>query len=160
MLPNNRPHLFENQIVLASIPTGIAGPTRELSEAERKRGASIVALGCDRSTAGKELGFSLAEWERMVGEDAVLAAALARAEAEAEIHHMKCIQQAAKEPKNFRGSIWWLERMRPDVYHRRDADVFAREEVEQFVEVVLDEVADEGARQRIMNRFTSFTHIS
>jgi hypothetical protein len=153
-------HSTNFNLIASPLPTGTTGPSSDevtrLSTEQRARAASIVARGCDRSTAGRLLGFRPVEWERIVAADDVLAAELAKAEADAEVHHMTCVHNAAKEPKNFRGSIWWLERMRPEVYHRRDPDTFTTDDLGQFIEALFADERDEAIRRRILDRLRTF----
>ena len=46
--------------------------------------------------------------------DAEFVANVRRAEASVELSHMRNVQQAAKDKKDWRASVWWLERRSPE----------------------------------------------
>jgi hypothetical protein len=69
---------------------------------------------------------------------------------------MRVVQQAAREQKQWRASLWWLERRAPDRYARRDAGTVTRRELGRFLHAVAGgiaaEVRDEDDRRRVLDR--------
>ena len=53
--------------------------------------------------------------------DADFAAEVRRAEAPVELSHMRNVQNAAQDGKNWRASVWWLERRSPERFGPRGA---------------------------------------
>jgi len=90
--------------------------------------------------------------------DAAFLKRLRKAEARAEIKHMKTIRKAIEDPKNWRASVWWFERRSPERFARKAATITARdmnEVVDQLVEFIRTEVASESDRQRLIARLTN-----
>jgi hypothetical protein len=92
-------------------------------------------------------------------QDAEFAAAVCRSEAGAELNHMRNIQQAAKDEKNWRASVWWLERRSPERYGPRGAGVVTARQIKAFVEILADvlreDVRDAEERQQILARLNT-----
>ncbi len=117
---------------------------------------AVASLGCDRLTSSRYIGVSLEEVRAAIEGDAAFAVELVRAEAQAELTHMKNIHQASKEEKNWRVSVWWLERRRPEQYAPRRGETFGRAEAEKLAELlgtaVKAEVQDAQVAARIATR--------
>ena len=90
--------------------------------------------------------------------DAKFAAQLSRAEATAELSHMRNLQNAAKDEKHWRASVWWLERRAPERYARRAADAISTAQLQAFVEELADvlvaEITSPSDRQRLLTRLS------
>jgi hypothetical protein len=127
-----------------------------LSELEKNEMASILLLGCDRTTARNFLGLAAIALRAELGRDEDFARRLLRAEATAEIHHMRNVHHAAKDEKNWRASVWWLERRAPERFGRRDGQGMTqsqfREAVEELAKVMVQEVSSCGDRTRLVER--------
>lgn len=123
---------------------------------------TMLALGCDRVTACNYLEHSLAELERAVATDAEFAARLRRAEATAEFAHMRTLGEAAKDPKNWRIAVWWLERHDPERFVGRPPFALAGKNLERVLgkiaQMIADEVQQEGDQQRLLTRLESLAH--
>jgi len=113
-----------------------------LTPDQRRDLASIVALGCDQQTAAAFLGVAAA----------VLREQLQRSAARCEVHHMRCVHEATAEPKNYRAAIWWLERMRPEIYNRGEPTKITETDLNRFVEIIAAEIKDKTLRQRVFER--------
>ena len=133
--------------------------TDVLTEAQKSEFCSIVRFGCDRVTAGKYLGCSMQQLRSTLQHDPQFAKQLARAEATPELMHMRNLQNAAKDEKHWRASIWWLERCVPERYARRNPDSISaaqlRQVVKQLADAIAGEVSDLDDRTRLMKRLAS-----
>lgn len=116
----------------------------------------IVSIGCDRETACKLLNCSPAQLQGELQQDAEFSAKLLRAEATAELNHMRNLHNAAKDEKNWRVSVWWLERCAADRYARRAPESVSAKElssiVDELAEVIALEFTDQDDRWRLLNR--------
>lgn len=128
----------------------------ELTEQQQRDVCLILSTGCDRLAAAKYVGCSLADLRRAIRNVPQFAADLRRAEAAIEMTHMRNVQNAAKDEKHWRASVWWLERRAPERYGRRDAGEITVPQLESFaaqlIAAVSEEVRDEGDRGRLLAR--------
>ena len=88
--------------------------TPALTDEQKGQICGILSVGCDRETAANFVGCSLADIRRAMQHDRAFAANVRRTEAGVELSHMRTVQEAAKEAKNWRASVWWLERRSPE----------------------------------------------
>ncbi|WP_146445271.1 hypothetical protein [Botrimarina colliarenosi] len=124
--------------------------------AEQKREAVlIVSVGCDRETAARYVGCRLEQLNEELANDGSFAAELRHAEAGSELTHMRNIQQAARDERHWRASVWWLERRLPERYARREAGSVTRRDLLRFLGSVASGVAaavrNEEDRQRVLD---------
>ena len=84
--------------------------------------SAILSIGCDRETAANYTNCSLSDIRREMLRDVAFAAEVLQAEAASELAHMRNVQNAAGENKNWRASVWWLERRSPERFGRRNAE--------------------------------------
>ena len=123
--PKNRAEKFGGLVAAENVPSvPNAGPP--IAPDARVQIVLLVAAGCDRATAASFVGISLQALERAIAADPALGRELDRAEASAEFAHVRCIRQAAQDPTNWRASAWWLERMRPHLYAKRDLKMLTK----------------------------------
>lgn len=127
-----------------------------LSDERKREAALIVSIGCDRETAAKYVGCDAEAFRSAVLCDEGFAEALAKAEAGCELAHMRNIQQAAREDRHWRASVWWLERRLPDRYAKRDAGAVSRKELMRFLSSLAGGIAatvqTEEDRQRVLDK--------
>ncbi|MEX2309653.1 MAG: hypothetical protein WD738_18925 [Pirellulales bacterium] len=130
-----------------------------LSDEQKGQVMGILSVGCDRQTAANFIGCSLAAIRRAMLQDATFAAGVCRAEAGAELNHMRNVQQAANEAKNWRASVWWLERRAPERYGSRGAGVATARQLKAFINILADalrqDVHNADDWQRIIARLQS-----
>ncbi|QDT70484.1 hypothetical protein MalM25_34320 [Planctomycetes bacterium MalM25] len=124
---------------------------------EQKREALLIAsVGCDRETAAKYIGCSLQQLNATAYGEPDFAEQLRRAEAGCELAHMRNIQQAARDERHWRASVWWLERRLPERYARRDAGAVGRRDLVGFLSKLSGDLAgllrDTEDRERVLNR--------
>jgi hypothetical protein len=131
----------------------------ELTDEQKGQVCGILSVGCDRQTAANFVGCSLAGIRRTMQQDAMFAADICRAEAGAELNHMRNIQKAAKDEKHWRASVWWMERRSPERFGPRGAGVVTARQLKAFTEILVEalreDVRDENDRQKIVARLTS-----
>lgn len=128
-----------------------------LSDEQKQKVCMYLSAGCDRETAAKLTNCS--HWDihgAMLG-DAAFAAEVRYSEGASELAHVRNVQHAAQDVKNWRASVWWLERRSPERYGKRDAGTVTTRHmkafVAQLVAVVVEELQDPIARQRLADRF-------
>jgi hypothetical protein len=133
-----------------------------LSNDQKQNICMFLSAGCDRETAAKLANCS--HWDihgAMLG-DATFATEVRHAEGASELAHVRNVQNAAQDVKNWRASVWWLERRSPERYGKRDAGTVTtrhlRAFVAQLVSIVVEELQDVGARQRLVDRFDQLLH--
>ncbi len=116
----------------------------------------MLLVGCDRETAGNYLGFSPTQLRDEVKRDADFLQQVLRAEASAEFHQIRNLHEATKDSKQWRASVWWLERKVPERFARRAANAVTESEWRHFLETLADlitsEIASEADRQRLLTR--------
>jgi hypothetical protein len=131
----------------------------ELTDEQKGQIYGILSVGCDRQTAAYFVGCSLADIRRAMEQDATFAAGVCRAEAGAELNHMRNVQQAAKDEKHWRASVWWLERRSPERFGPRGPGVVTARQLKAFVEILADvlreDVRDADERQQILARLNA-----
>jgi hypothetical protein len=81
---------------------------------------------------------------------------VSQAESMLEIKHLRNIDAAAKDARYWRAAAWALERKFPDRWGQRRAHALSSEQVgqalEQFAQLVIDEVKEANTRARILKR--------
>jgi hypothetical protein len=116
----------------------------------------ILTVGCDRQTAADFIGCSLMDFRNLMQHDAAFAKDVRRSEAEAELKNMRNVQDTAREKKEWRASVWWLERRSPERFGRRTAgSVTARQLRGYFTllsQMLNERLPDEKDRQPFLDQ--------
>jgi hypothetical protein len=116
----------------------------------------ILSIGCDRQTAASVVGCLAGDIRHAMLHDSTFAESVRRAEGGAELNHMRNVQQAAKDEKNWRASVWWLERHAPERFGPRGAGVVTSRQLKAFVAILVDclleDIRDTQDRHRIIAR--------
>lgn len=127
-----------------------------LTEEQKRQICVILSAGCARETAAKAMGCSLVDIHQQMLRDQSFSAELRRAEAAAELSHMRNVKKCADDERHWRASVWWLERSAPDRYARRDANSISARQLEsivnQLVAVVTEEVHHADDWKRLLAR--------
>lgn len=130
-----------------------------LDDMKKREIAAILTVGCSLTCAAKYVGCASSTIRRAAQRDKEFAAALAKAEQQAEIGFMKNIQKAAKKEQYWRAAAWALERRHPERYGARGPDVLTLQEVRQLLarlaQHITEELPDETTRQNVLNRFAA-----
>jgi len=118
----------------------------------------MLMMGCDRETAGNYLGFTLLQLRDEVKREPEFLQQVLRAEAAAEFHQIRNLHEATKDSKQWRASVWWLERKIPERFARRAANAITAAEWQQFLETLADmivsEITCEADRQKLLTRLS------
>jgi hypothetical protein len=73
---------------------------------------------------------------------------------------MRTVQKAAKDEKNWRAAVWWLERRSPERFGSRSAGAVTARHLKAFLtmagDVLNTEIRDPTDRERVMSRLTEF----
>ena len=126
-----------------------------LSKSQKDKLCQIVAMGCDRDTACQYHGLSADQLHALMHDDEQFARELLRSEAQAEVLHMGNIKKASQDEKNWRSSVWWLERRDQDRDHADEPENLTPEvsaALERFVEIVVAEITDDDQRESLRQR--------
>lgn len=123
-----------------------------LTDKQRDEATLIASVGCDRETIASYVGCPAEDLAAECRADAEFAAALRRAEAACELAHMRNIQQAARDERHWRASVWWLERRLPERYARREPGAVSRRELARFLTNVAAGVASSVTSQADRDR--------
>jgi hypothetical protein len=130
--------------------------TSELTAEQKGQIYGILSVGCDRETAANFIGCTLADIVRAMRSDADFNASVRRTEASAELQHMRTVQNAAKDEKNWRAAVWWLERRSPERFGSRSAGIVTSRHLKAFLTLVGDclnsEIRDAADRERVIVR--------
>jgi len=123
-----------------------------LTEEQKAQVVGILSVGCDRQTAADYVGCSLSDIRRAMRGDPSFSADIRRAEASVELVHMRNVQELAKAKKDWRASVWWLERRAPERFARRSPGVVTARHLQEYLAILTDilqsdvQVADDRAR--------------
>jgi hypothetical protein len=128
----------------------------DLTADEQRDIRLVISVGCDRKTAVEYVGRTLEVLYRSMLRDPKFAEAVRRAEAASEMQHMRNVQTASRDPKQWRASVWWLERQSPERYGRRPADMVTPHQLENFLAIlataVMEVVQEADGRERLLAR--------
>lgn len=118
-------------------------PENPLSDEQKSRIYGVIAVGCDWQTAANLVGCSVSDMRREMHRDSQFAEQVRRSEASAELSHMRTIQKAIEDPKNWRTSVWWLERHAPERFARNAGAITARQ-LKLFLTILADVLIGDG----------------
>jgi len=134
---------------------------RTLDAVERAKLLQVIKLGCPSATAGKYVGLTREQLDALVMRDEELMRDVLRAEADAEVRHMGNVHKAANDEKNWRTSVWWLERhgvvvpeLDLDQPGYNEAIMYA---LEKFADLIVAEIPDVARRQSLL---TALLHVA
>jgi hypothetical protein len=130
--------------------------THRLSDQQRRNICLLLSTGCDREAAANFARCSTVDLQREILCDPAFAADVRHAEGISELAHIRNVQNAAQDVKNWRASVWWLERRSPERFGRRDAGTITIQQLQAFIaqlaSSVFDAIQDPDDRQRLMQR--------
>ncbi len=132
----------------------------ELSAEQKAQVYGILSVGCDRETAANFVGCSPSAIVRAMRNDPGFATTVRRTEATAELSHMRTVQNATKDEKNWRASVWWLERRSPERFGSRSAGTVTARHLKAFLTILGEglnsDIHDAADRERVMSRFKEY----
>ena len=126
-----------------------------LTEWQRRKLCEVILLGCDRATACHYVSATPEQLQAEIARDEGFGRELVRAEAQAEVRHMGNVHTAAKNEKNWRTSVWWLERRgqeRRETEGNGPTERHLRELVQAIGQAIVAEVADVAVQRRLLER--------
>ncbi len=127
-----------------------------LDAGKRREIVAILSLGCSRATAAQYVGCHAVTIGRTAMRDPEFGRQIRQAESLLEVKHLRNIEAAAKDTRYWRAAAWALERKFPDRWGQRHMHALSPEQVsqalQQFAQLVIDEVKDDDTREHILNR--------
>jgi hypothetical protein len=139
-------------------------PRRPLTLQQKNDLCAVTQLGCDPTTARNYFSLTAEQLRSELERDPDFAQRLDQATAAAELHHMRNVHQAAKDEKNWRTSVWWLERRVPEHFGRRDPRALSPEQwadgLRDLAHAILEVIDDLVVRARVIARLQQITALS
>lgn len=127
-----------------------------LTDDQRRRVLGVLSIGGDRTMAAGYAGVTVHELRCAMRRDARLAIDIRGAEAAAEIGHMRRLEEASRNEKNWRISMWWLERVAADRFGRRPARTVSKSQIDGLFDEILvglaEDIRSPGDRERMLRR--------
>jgi hypothetical protein len=116
---------------------------------------AALQLGNTRETAANVVRLTDEELLAEIESDPQLERDLRQAEAAAEVQHMRTVHKAAQDEKNWRSSVWWLERRDRQrsaaaKWGLSDVTKAIQAAVKRLLEIILKEVPDLRRRHTIL----------
>jgi hypothetical protein len=135
------------------------GRKKTLDQQQQRAIIAIVGVGCSRARAAKFVGCSVGAIDALARRDPAFGRRLDEAETQAELIHLKNINTAANEARHWRAAAWALEHLYPEDYALRRPRSMSAEQIRralgEFAEIILDDIADESLRDKILARLDS-----
>ncbi|GAB6187417.1 hypothetical protein [Thermopirellula anaerolimosa] len=134
----------------------MASTAKGLDEYRKREVLAILSVGCSRRTAARYVGCSPSTIQRTAQRDAAFADELRKAELKAQILFMKNIAAAARKEPYWRAAAWALERLNPEEFAPRKADLLTADQVREllaeFAALIVEEVPAAKYRKNILRR--------
>lgn len=134
----------------------MAGTAKGLDDYRKREVLAILSVGCSRRTAARYVGCSPSTIQRTAQRDAAFADELRKAELKAQILFMKNIAAAARKEPYWRAAAWALERLNPEEFAPRKADLLTADQVREllaeFAALIVEEVPAAKYRKNILRR--------
>ena len=113
-----------------------------LDETKRAQICGVLSVGGGMALAADAVGCCVRTIYNTMERDAKFKAEIKRARAGSEIKLLKCIDDAAMEPRYWRAAAWKLERIRPERYRAQKSDTYTIEHVLTVVDELLTVVQE------------------
>lgn len=127
------------------------------SQEEQRECCLMMSIGCDRETTCHYMGKTVEQLRQQLASDEDFRTRVLRAEATPEFTHLRNLYNAAKDEKNWRVSVWWLEHCVPDRFGRRTPDSLTVAQLNDFLDVlaksIAEQVHDPRDRQNLLDKF-------
>jgi hypothetical protein len=122
----------------------------------REMVAGLIRLGCDLRTASWAAGRSPVEVKRDLEANADFVREVKQAESTFEYKHLQHLEEAAKDKKNWRVSMWLLERRLPDKYEKQRPRTVKESQLmpllKSLADAIVDGVEDDEQRAALLKR--------
>jgi hypothetical protein len=125
------------------------------TEWQRGKLCEVILLGCDRATACDYIGVTVVQLQQEMESDEKFEREVARSEAQAAMRHMGNVHKAAEDEKNWRTSVWWLERRaqaRSTSDPQAPSDAHVAELVDELAKIVVAVIVDAELQRRLIER--------
>ena len=130
-------------------------PIDPLTPTQREQLLDFLRTGGDLATVCKYVGATFIQLQRDMKRDPDFAQEVARAEAVVELNQMNNVLKAAKDEKNWRTSVWWIERRTRQRIGDSDQTVTEAhivELIDAVARLVLDELPEPAVQRRFIER--------
>jgi hypothetical protein len=115
---------------------------------------AMLSIGATRELAAEQVGVNPSTIYRTALGDPEFAENLRRAESMHELLILKCLNETAKDPKNWRVGVWILEHRYPNHWALSDPEVYSEREISHLLcqvrDLILEEVHDDTAQLRVI----------
>jgi hypothetical protein len=121
---------------------------------QKQQVAAAVTIGGDRETAAHYAGLTPEIVAAEMLSDETFGREIRRAEATAEINHLRTIHNAVQDPKNWRAAVWYLKSRSPERYDRKQHTI-NDDELAEFVAKLMEalhELVPEESREELARR--------
>lgn len=129
---------------------------REIDKGTRDTIAAMLRIGCDLRMAAWVAGRSPAEVKAVIEEDETFLRDVQKGNSFFDYKHLLHLDEAAKDKKNWRVSMWLLERLRPERYEKQRPRTIKESQLmpllRSMADALVDGVADEAAREALFDR--------
>lgn len=129
-------------------------PIPQLTLAQREEVLSYLPSGGDRIAVCEFVGVTPLQLQLEMKRDPAFAESVARAEARVELTQMSKVLKATNDEKNWRTSVWWLERrsrQRQRMQHPHDEEALV-ELIDAVARALAEELSDHDQVRRIIER--------
>lgn len=129
-------------------------PVPPLTPAQREEVLSYLPSGGDRITVCEFVGVTPLQLQLEMKRDPTFAESVARAEARVELTQMSKVLKAANDEKNWRTSVWWLERRsrQRERLHQSHSEEALVELIDAVARALAEELSDHDQVRRIIER--------
>jgi hypothetical protein len=121
---------------------------------QKQQVTAAVTIGGDRETAAHYAGLTVEIVAAEMQSDETFGREIRRAEATAEINHLRTIHNAVQDPKNWRAAVWYLKSRSPERYDRKQHTI-NDDELAEFVAKLMEALHDlvpETSREELARR--------
>lgn len=129
-------------------------PIPRLTTAQREELLNFFPTGGDRLTVCEFVGVTPLQLQLEMKRDPAFAEAVARAEARVELNQMSKVLKASNDEKNWRTSVWWLERRERQRQRMRSPhnEEALFELIDAVARALSEELSDDDQARRIIER--------
>lgn len=122
---------------------------------------TVISVGCPLQTALEICNATQAEYEAERRSNPEFVRRLNRASGNAEFEQLRVIQKKGKDDNEWRASVWWLERCRPERYDGRPIKTISLDEFEAFradvASLLHSQIHDPDDRRRLVAELRRLT---
>lgn len=122
----------------------------------RAKITAMLGIGCDLRMAAWVVGRSPAEVKRLVEEDPTFVRDVQKGNSTFDYKHLQQLDQAARDKKNWRVSMWLLERLRPDRYEKQRPRTIKERQlaplVKSLADALVESIEDDEQRAAVLAR--------